>query len=183
MTKIQHLNSTDSRGRALRARRHLTHGLRLLGDHIGNLAITVIGVSVAARITNDIVEFAPVLNIADGMAVLLILATWGAALLVTGFAYYAADLIDPDSRDGDDLWDATTAFKDTVEDLTNGANYDDIRLALQASNALPALYELTVQLRTAYAQDGEMDEAAALSDTAALVRAAAQSFGHRDIGQ
>ncbi|MEU2098705.1 hypothetical protein ABZ741_21250 [Streptomyces globisporus] len=183
MTEIQHLNSTDSRGRALRARRHITHGLRLLGDHIGNLAIAVIGVGVAARITNDIVEFAPVLNIADGMAVLLILATWGAALLVAGFAYYAADLIDPDSRDGDDLWDATTAFKDTVEDLTNGANYDDIRLALQASNALPALYELTVQLRTAYAQDGEMDEAAALSDTAALVRAAAQSFGHRDIGQ
>ncbi|MFC9803301.1 hypothetical protein ACFWGE_21520 [Streptomyces bacillaris] len=183
MTEIQHLNSTDSRGRALRARRHITHGLRLVGDHVSTLAVVVAGVGVAVWIANDIVEFAPVLNITDGMAALLILATWGAALLVKGLAYSAADRIDPDSRDGDELWEATTVFKDAVEDLANGANYDNIRLALQASNALPALYELTVQLRTAYAQDGEMDEAAALSDTAALVRAAAQSFGHRDIGQ
>ncbi|MEV6425001.1 hypothetical protein [Streptomyces sp. NPDC051662] len=183
MTAIQHLNSTDSRGRALRARRHTARVLHLVGDHIGTLAIGVVGAGVVAWIVNDIVEFAPVLNVTEGVAVLLVLAVWGAARMVEGFAYDAADRIDPDSRDGDDLWDATTAFQGTVEDLANGANYDDIRLALQASNALPALHGLTVQLRNAYAQDGEMEEAAALSDTAALIRAAAESMGHRDLSE
>ncbi|MFJ3183950.1 hypothetical protein ACIPJN_36945 [Streptomyces sp. NPDC086796] len=183
MTAIQHLSSTDSRSRALRARRHTTRVLHLVGDHIGTVALGAVGVAVVARIVNDIVEFAPVLNVTDGVAVLLVLAVWGAARLVEGFAYDIADRVDPDSRDGDDLWDVTTALRANVEDITNGADYDEIRLALQTSKTLPALYELTVQLRNAYAQDGEMEEASALSDTAALVRAAAESLGHRDIGQ
>ncbi|MEU5483505.1 hypothetical protein [Streptomyces mirabilis] len=177
MTEIQHLNSADSRGRALRARQHITHGLRLLGDHIGTVAIVVAGAGVAARIVNSIVEFAPVLNVTDGMAALLILAVWGAALLVKGFAYDIADRIDPDLRDGDDLWDATKVFQANAADIAEGANYDDIRLALQASQVVPALHGLTVLLRNAYAQDGEMEEASALSDTAALLRAVAESMG------
>ncbi|WP_328418419.1 hypothetical protein OG542_40380 (plasmid) [Streptomyces violaceus] len=181
MTAIQHFNSAD--GRALRALRRTTHVLRLVGDHVSTVAAGVVGAGVLAWMVNDVTEFAPVLTITDNMAMLLVLATWGAALLVKGFAYDTADRIDPDSRDGDDLWEATTAFRDTVEDITNGADYDDIRLALQASQVLPALHELTVHLRGAYAQDGEMEEAAALSDTAALVRAAAESMGHRDLSE
>lgn len=179
MTAIQHFNSAD--GRALRALRRTTHALRLVGDHVSTVAVGVVGAGVLAWMVNDVTEFAPVLNITDNMAMLLVLATWGTALLIKGFAYYVADRIDPDARDGDDLWDATTALRDTVEDITNGANYDDILLALQASQVLPALHELTVHLRGAYAQDGEMEEAAALSDTVALVRAAAESMGHRDL--
>ncbi|MEU0287503.1 hypothetical protein [Streptomyces sp. NPDC006147] len=178
-----HLNSADSHGRALRALRRTTHILRLVGDHITTVAAGVVGAGFLAYMVNDVTEFAPVLTITDNMAMLLILATWGAALLVKGFAYEIADRIDPDSRDGDDLWEATTVLRDTVEDLTNGADYDDIRLALQASQVLPALHELTVHLRGAYAQDGEMEEAAALSDTVALVRAAAESMGHRDLSE
>lgn len=181
MTAIQHFNSAD--GRALRALRRTTLVLRLVGDHVSTVAVGVVGAGVLAWMVNDVTEFAPVLTITDNMAMLLVLATWGAALLVKGFAYDIADRIDPDSRDGDDLWEATTALRDTVEDITNGANYDDIRLALQASQVLPALHELTVHLRGAYAQDGEMEEAAALSDTVALVRAAAESMGHRDLSE
>ncbi|MFD5588792.1 hypothetical protein ACFWII_33930 [Streptomyces sp. NPDC127063] len=180
MTVMQ-LNSAD--GRALRALRHTTHVLRLVGDYVSTVAAGVALAGALAWVANDVTEFTPVLNITNAMAALLILATWGAALLVKGLAYDVADRIDPDARDGDDLWEATTALRDTVEDITNGANYDDIRLALQASQVLPALHELTVHLRGAYAQDGETDEAAALSDTAALVRAAAESLGHRDLSE
>lgn len=175
-----HLNSADGHGRALR---RTTHVLRLVGDHVSTVAVGVVGAGVLAWMVNDVTEFAPVLTITGNMAMLLVLATWGAALLVKGFAYDIADRIDPDGRDGDDLWEATTAFRDAVEDITNGANYDDIRLALSASQVLPALHELTVHLRGAYAQDGEMEEAAALSDTVALVRAAAESMGHRDLSE
>ncbi|MEW2265933.1 hypothetical protein ACGF5T_33470 [Streptomyces sp. NPDC047853] len=178
-----HLNSANGHGHALLALRRTTHVLRLVGDHVSTVAVGVVGAGVLAWMVNDVTEFTPVLTITANMAILLILATWGAALLVKGFAYDIADRIDPDSRDGDDLWEATTALRDTVEDITNGANYDDIRLALQASQVLPALHELTVHLRGAYAQDGEMEEAAALSDTVALVRAAAESMGHRDLSE
>ncbi len=175
-----HLNSAGGHRSVLR---RTTHVLRLVGDHITTVAAGVVGAGFLAYMVNDVTEFAPVLTITDNMAMLLILATWGAALLVKGFAYEIADRIDPDSRDGDDLWEATTVLRDTVEDLTNGADYDDIRLALQASQVLPALHELTVHLRGAYARDGEMEEAAALSDTVALVRAAAESMGHRDLSE
>jgi hypothetical protein len=67
--------------------------------------------------------------------------------------------------------------------IADGADYDEIRLALQASQVLPALHGLFDELRNAYAVSDEMDEAAALSDTVALVRNAAASFGHHDIGQ
>ncbi|MBC2869836.1 hypothetical protein [Streptomyces mexicanus] len=180
-----HLNSADGHGhgRALRARRCTTRVLRLVGDHISTVAVGVVGAGALAWMINHVTEFAPVLNITDNMAILLILATWGTAHLVKGFAYDVADGIDPDARDGDDLWKAATAFRDTAEDITNGANYDDIRLALQTSQVLPALHELTVHLRGAYALDGEMEEAAALSDTVALVRVAAESLGHRDLSE
>ncbi|MEH0589826.1 hypothetical protein QA942_39675 [Streptomyces sp. B21-106] len=178
-----HLNSTDARGRALRALRLTVRALRLVGDHAGNVGISALLAAVIAWMVNDVVEFTTVLNVTSGKAILLILATWGAARLIEAAAYDVADWIDPDSRDGGDLWDATTAFRDSVEDITNGADYDDIRLALQASLALPALHELTVQLRNAYAQDGEMEEASALSDTAALVRAAAESMGHHGLSE
>ncbi|WP_055689232.1 hypothetical protein [Streptomyces prasinus] len=178
-----HLNSADGHGRALRVLRRTTHVLRLVGDHVSTVAVGVVGAGVLTWMVNDVTEFVPVLTITDNMAMLLVLATWGAALLVKGFAYDIADRIDPDGRDGDDLWEATTALRDAVEDITNGANYDDIRLALQASQVLPTLHELTVHLRGAYAQDGEMEEAAALSDTVALVRAAAESMGHRDLSE
>lgn len=181
MTAIQHFTSAD--GRALRALRRTTHVLRLVGDHIGNVAVSTVAVGVVAWMVNTLAEFAPVLNITDGVAILLVLATWGAALLLKGFAYDIADRIDPDLRDGDDLWDATQVFQANSADLAEGADYDDIRLALQASQVLPALYGLTEQLRNEYAKDGEMEEAAALSDTVALLRAAAQSFGHHDTGQ
>ncbi|WP_186779924.1 hypothetical protein [Streptomyces salinarius] len=105
------------------------------------------------------------------------------AWMVNDVTEFAPVLTDPDSRDGDDLWEATTALRDTVKGITNGADYDDVRLALQASQVLPALHELTVHLRSAYAQDGEMAEAAALSDTVALVRAAAESMGHCDLSE
>ncbi|MCX4682593.1 hypothetical protein OG413_46265 [Streptomyces sp. NBC_01433] len=194
MTEIQHLNSTDSR--APQALSHITRALRLVGDHVQTVAIGAMGVAVAARFVNEIgiVEFAPVPNVTDGVAALLILAVYGAARIVEGFAYAVADRIDPDSCDGDDLrdataafrangddlWDVTAAFRANAEDITNGADYEAIRLALQASEALPALHELTVQLRSAYAQDGEVEEVSALDDTAALIRAAAESLGHRD---
>ncbi|QHC33916.1 hypothetical protein [Streptomyces sp. HF10] len=131
MTAIQHLNSSDLRGRVLRALRLTVRVLRLVGDHVGSVA----------------------------------------------------DWIDPDSRDGDDLWDVATALRVNADDIASGADYDDIRLALQVSQVLPALHGLTVQLRNGYALDGEMEEAAALSDTAALVRAAAESMGHLDLGE
>ncbi|MFI9801973.1 hypothetical protein [Streptomyces sp. NPDC052302] len=178
-----HLNSADGNGRGLSTLRRTTHVLRLIGDHVPTAAAGVVVAGVLAWTVNDVTEFAPVLTITANMAMLLILATWGAALLVKGFAYYIADRIDPDSRDGDDLWDATTALRGAVEDITNGANYDDICLNLQASRVLPALHELTGHLRNAYAEDGEMAEAAALSDTVALVRAAAESMGHRDLSE
>ncbi|MEV5774266.1 hypothetical protein AB0L49_23900 [Streptomyces antimycoticus] len=183
MTAIQHLNSADGHGRALRAQRHTTRILRLVGDHIGTAALGIAAVAVAAWMANDVVEFAPVLNLTEGVVILLILAVWGAARLIESFAYDLAEWIDPDSRDGDDLWDATTAFRDNAEDITNGADYDDIRLTLQTSQVLPALHGLAAQLRNAYAQDGEMEEASALSDTAALLRAAAESLGHRDLSE
>lgn len=176
MTAMQ-LNSTDVHGRVLRARRRTTRVLRVVGDHVQVVTLAAIAIGVVAWMVNDVAEFAPVLNVTDGVAILLILAAWGTARVVEGCAYDVADLIDPDSRDGDDLWDATTAFRANSEDITNGADYDDIRLALQASLVVPALHELTVQLRNAYAQDGEMEEASALSDTAALLRAVAESMG------
>ncbi|MGW5042143.1 hypothetical protein ACWEQK_28700 [Streptomyces parvulus] len=178
-----HLNSADGHGRALQALRRTTHVLRLVGDHVSTVAVGFICAGALAWMVNDVTEFAPVLTITGNMAILLALATAGAALLVKGFADDIADRIDPDRRDGDDLWEATTALRDAVEDVTNGADYDDIRLALQASQVLPALHELTVHLRGAYAKDGEMEEAAALSDTVALVRAAAESMGHRDLSE
>lgn len=183
MTAIQHLNSSDLRGRALRALRLTVRVLRLVGDHAGNVGVGVVAAAVLAWMVNDVVEFTTVLNITSGRAILLILAAWGTARLIEAAAYDVADWIDPDSRDGDDLWDVTTALRANAEDITNGANYDDIRLALQTSEVLPALHGLTVLLRSAYAQDGEMEEAAALSDTAALVRAAAESMGHRDLSE
>ncbi|MET9016884.1 hypothetical protein ABZX74_39410 [Streptomyces olivaceoviridis] len=178
-----HLNSADGDGRALRARRRTTQVLRLVGDHVSTVAVGFAGAGALAWMMNDVTEFAPVLNISDNMAILLVLATWGTAMVIKGFAYDVADRIDPDSRDGDDLWDATTALRDTAEEITSGADYDDVRLALQASQVLPALHGLTVQLRNAYVQDGEMEEAAALADTVALVRAAAESMGHRDLSE
>lgn len=178
-----HLNSAEGPSRTLRALRRTTHVLRLVGDHISTVAVGVVGAGVLGWMVNDVTGFASVLTITDNMAILLVLATWGTALLIKALAYDVADRIDPDACDGEDLWDAATVFRDTVEDITNGANYDDIRLALQASQVLPALHELTVHLRGAYAQDGEMEEAAALSDTVALVRAAAESMGHRDLSE
>lgn len=177
------LDSADNYGRAVRSLRRTTRILRLVGDHVPTVAAGVVAAGVLAWTVNDVTEFAPVLSITHNMAMLLVLATWGAALLVKNLVHVIADVINPDSRDGDSLWEATTALRDTVEDITNGADYDDVRLALQASQVLPALHELTVQLRGAYARDGEMEEAAALSDTAALVRAAAESMGHRDLSE
>ncbi|MEU2380375.1 hypothetical protein [Streptomyces misionensis] len=178
-----HLNSADGRDRTLRALRRTTHVLRLVGDHVPTVAIGAIGAGALAWMVNRVTEFAPVLDLTEYMADLLILATWGMALLIKSFVYDVADRIDPDARDGDDLWKAATSFQDTAEDIINGADYDDIRLALQASQVLPALHGLTVQLRNAYALDGEIEEAAALSDTVALVRAAAESMGHRDLSE
>lgn len=183
MTAIQHLNPAGGHGRALQALRRTTLVLRLVGDYIGIVAVGAVAVGVVAWMANDVVEFAPVLNVTANVAILLVLATWGAARLIEGLAYDIADRIDPDLRDGDNLWDATTVFQANAADLAEGANYDDIRLALQDSQVLPALYGLTEQLRNEYAKDGEMEEASALGDTAALIRAAAQSFGHHDIGQ
>ncbi|MDX2698938.1 hypothetical protein [Streptomyces ipomoeae] len=181
MTAMQ-LNSADGHGRGLRALRLTTHVLRRVGDRVQAVALGVVGVAVAAWMVNGVVDFTPVLDVTEGVAILLILATWGVARLIEGFAYDVADWIDPDARDGDDLFSAATLLQGNVDDLRQGADYDDIRLGLQASNVLPVLYVLTTSLRNEYANDGEMEEASALSDTAALVRAAAESFGHKDIG-
>ncbi|GHI98211.1 hypothetical protein TPA0906_00770 [Streptomyces olivaceus] len=180
MTAIQHSNSSDLRGRALRL---AVHALRLAGDHAESVGILVVAVAVIAWVVNGLVEFTTVLNIPFGGAILLILAARGTVRLIETATSGIAARIDPDSRDGDDLWDVTTALRANAEAITNGANYDDIRLALQTSEVLPALHGLTVQLRSAYAQEGEMEEAAALSDTVALVRAAAESMGHRDLSE
>jgi hypothetical protein len=177
------MHLTSTRGRALRALRRTTHVLRLVGDYVSAVWLCGIVVGALAWMANSVSEFTPVLNMTANMVILLVLATWATAQWIEGCAYEVADRIDPDSRDGDDLWEATTALRDAVEDITNGANYDDIRLALQASQVLPALHELTVHLRGAYAQDGEMEEAAALSDTVALIRAAAESMGHRNLSE
>ncbi|MGC5000619.1 hypothetical protein [Streptomyces sp. DT195] len=178
-----HLNSTDHSGRALRARRRTTHGLRVVGDQVQTAVFGAVLAAVAAWMVNSVVGFASVLNVTGGVAILLVLAGWGAAQVIRSCAYDVADMIDPDSRDGDVLWGTTKVVRALAEDVTHGADYDDIRLALQASGLVPALHELTVQLRGAYAEDGEMEEASALSDTVALVRAAAQSLGHQDLGE
>ncbi|MFE0453129.1 hypothetical protein ACFW2D_17950 [Streptomyces sp. NPDC058914] len=183
MTAIQRLNSIDGRGRAVRALCRTSYVLRLVGDYVGTVTVGAVAVAAVAWMANDVHEFAPALNVTSGVAILLILAAWGSARLIESFAYDAADRIDPGVRDGDDLWDATKAFQANVRDITEGADYDDIRIALQASQVLPALHGLTVQLRNAYAKDGEMEEASALSDTVALLHAAAESLGHRDIGE
>ncbi|MFE9437079.1 hypothetical protein [Streptomyces sp. NPDC006640] len=181
MTTVQHLNSTDNRGRALRTRKHLTHGLRLLGDHVGTVALVVAGGGALARIANgSVVEFAPVLNVTDSVAVVLVMAVWGAATLVRGFAYDIADRIDPDRRDGDDLWDVAKEIDATTRDLLNGADVNDTAIALQASKVVPALRGLVGLLSVKYSENGEPDEAQALQETEALLSRAANSLGHRD---
>ncbi|GHB75890.1 hypothetical protein GCM10010331_74670 [Streptomyces xanthochromogenes] len=183
MTAIQHLNSRDLHGRALRARRLTVRVLRLVGIHAGNVTIGAIYAAVIAWMVNDVVEFTTVLNITSNRVILLILAAWGTTQLIRAAAYDIADRVDPDRRDSDDLWDVAAALRANAQDITNGADYDEIRLALQTSEVLPALHGLTARLRGAYAQDGEMEEASALSDTTALIRAAAESLGHRELSE
>ncbi|OEJ20811.1 hypothetical protein AR457_41815 (plasmid) [Streptomyces agglomeratus] len=180
MTAIQHLNAAGDHGRSRQALRRSTRALRLVGDHVGRVTVVALAVTVLAGMVNDIVEFAPVLNLTSGVEILLILAGWGAARVIEEIAYDVADRIDPDLRDGDDLWDATQVLQANAAALAEGANYDHVRRSLQASQVLPALHGLTEQLRDDYAKNDEMQEASALSDTAALIRAAAQSFGHHD---
>ncbi|MFF4902583.1 hypothetical protein [Streptomyces sp. NPDC001068] len=181
MTMAQHLNSAVNDGRALRTRQHITHGMRLLGDHTGTLTIVVTGAGVVAwSINTYIVVFAPVLNVTFGMAVVLILAAFGAAHTIRGLAYGFADRIDPDSRDGDDLWDVAQQIDATTRDLLNGADLDDTSIALQASKVVPALRGLVGLLSVKYAENGKPDEAAALEETEALLSRAANSLGHRD---
>ncbi|POX58871.1 hypothetical protein C3492_35665 [Streptomyces sp. Ru62] len=176
---VTHLNSADGHGLALRARRHTTHVLRLVGDHISTVAVGVAGAGALAWMANDITEFAPVLNITVNMATLLILATWGTALLIKAFAYDVADWIDPDARDGDDLWKIAKDIKQIARDVRTGASYDDVRLNVQCSKVLPAVEQLLGAIGDSYDDNGEEDEASAAYNAALSVREAACHFGEK----
>lgn len=183
MTETQQLATVPAGGRGTKALRLTTHALRRVGDLVGAVTTWTATGLVVAWMANDVFEFTPLLDVTGNMAILLLLAAAGAAAVIESMAYDIADRIDPDTRDGDDLWDAVKVLNQNVADISQGADYDDVRLALQASGVLPALFALTASLRDEYANDGEMEEASALSNTAALVRAAAESFGHKDLGE
>ncbi|MGW3414579.1 hypothetical protein [Streptomyces sp. NPDC000888] len=182
MTQTQHLVSISSG--FTKALRLTTRVLRLVGDHTGTVAVWTAAVGVVVWMANDVAGFAPVLDrFTAGDMILLLLALAGGITLVEAIAFGAANALDPDARDGDDLWDAVQVINRNLVDISQGADYDDVRIALQTSGVLPALHALTTSLRDEYANDGEMEEASALSDTTALIRSAAESFGHRDLGQ
>ncbi|MEW1551302.1 hypothetical protein [Streptomyces tsukubensis] len=183
MTTIQRLS--PSAGRGGRALRRTTRTLLLVGDNIQAAAVGLVVSVSAAWMLNDSVGFssAPVLNVSGGMAVLLVLAVWGAARLIENITYDIADRISPAQHDGGDLWAVTSTLQAEAAALADGADHDDIRAALQASQVLPALHGLMEELNTAYARNGALEESSALWDTTALLRAAAHSFGHGDIGQ
>ncbi|MFE4539628.1 hypothetical protein ACFRKB_31960 [Streptomyces scopuliridis] len=179
MTAIQHLNSADGSGRALRALRRTTHVLRLVGDHVGTVTVGAVTVAVAAWMVNDVTEFAPVLNVTENVAILLILAAWGTARLIESFAYDIADRIDPDTRDGDDLWEIAQDIQQIARDVRTGADHDDVRLAVQCSRVLPAVEQLLGAIGDLYDEEGEEDEASAAYNAALCVRGAAGHVGEK----
>ncbi|QDN84357.1 hypothetical protein [Streptomyces sp. RLB3-6] len=183
MTEIQQLSTTPDDSRGIKAlRRTTTHVLRLVGDYVGIGTVAVASLGVVGYIANAVAGVVPAFDqVTVAGLIVVILATWGGAQLIELVSYGTAAAIDPDAKDGDDLWDAAKVLRANAADISQGVDYDDVRLGLQASNVLPALYVLTTALRNEYASDGEMEEASAISDTAALLRAAAESFGHKDV--
>ncbi|MET8859241.1 hypothetical protein [Streptomyces sp. NPDC004579] len=184
MTESQPIDS--SLIRTANVRRATTRVLRLVGRNIDTAANLPVALAVLTWIANTVVEFAPALTrLTVWDVILYLLAVGGGIAVIENVTLTVASLIDPDSdRDGDDLWDAAQVLtKNAVAVGEGGADYGDVCIALQASRVMPALHGLTAQLRDAYARDGDMEEASALSDTEALIRTAAESLGHRDIGK
>ncbi|MGW3154557.1 hypothetical protein [Streptomyces sp. NPDC001089] len=187
MNELQHSGSSPVH--AANVRRATTRVLRLVGRNIDAVAVLPVALAVVAWLANTLVGFAPTLTrLTFWDMVLYLLAVGGGITVIEIVTFTVANLIDPDRRgddhqDGDDLWDATQVLTKNADAIGEGADYDGICLALRASKVMPALHGLTVKLRDAYARDGEMEEASALSDTEAMVRAAAESLGHRDIAQ
>ncbi|MFE7442384.1 hypothetical protein ACFU7X_18255 [Streptomyces chartreusis] len=182
MTETQQAATATARadGRDIKARRVVTLGLRMTGGTVGGAAAWIGVVGVAVWIANDVTPFAPALSrVTEWAVIALVLALWGAAVLIENVANTAADWIDPDARDGDDLWEIASTIQRLAHDVRLGADYDDVRISVQCSRVLPAVEQLLGALGDMYDEDNEQDEASAAYNAALSVREAARLFGEK----
>lgn len=178
--ETQQLATAPAASRGTKVLRVAAQALRRVGDLVGAAVTWAATIAVVVLIANDVAGFASALDRVMGPKVaVLILAAWGVAQLVESAAYGAADWIDPDARDGDLLWDVVKDLKQLAADVRQGADYDDVRLGVQASKLLPAVEQLLGAIGDMYDEDGEDDEASALYVAAVTVREAAAHLGEK----
>ncbi|MCT9142421.1 hypothetical protein [Streptomyces violarus] len=181
MTEINSISAAPAGSRGTKARRLSARIAWETSERVTGLAFGVFLLAFVGGVVNKYSGALPVYDDVTGTDMgIFFLALWGGAKVLEALADEFAEWINPDARDGDLLFAVAAQIEQVTSDVRQGADYDDVRLALQSSNLTPGLYALATVLRDEYAREGEMEEASALSDTAALARAVAISLGHRD---
>lgn len=151
------------------------HGAASLADNIAALVAIVIAVTSlfgigpawAQRSTTGVV--------------LLVLAAFGAARLSDQMLTDIADAIDPDSYDGDRTFLAATVLRDVASDVDNGADLDDVRIAIQDSRVLAELRDLLSVVALHQIEEQQELEANAFNEAAEHVEAAARTLGDKQL--
>ncbi|MFF3256498.1 hypothetical protein ACFYWP_37205 [Actinacidiphila glaucinigra] len=180
MTQTQQPGATTASNRGTKALRITTRVLREIGDRLEGLAVI-------AAVTVVCFHLAGITRFDDTQLVVVILAVWGAAMLIRPATYGFADWIDPDIKDGDDLFGAAQKIKDVASDIYQGADCYDVTVAVTASEILPAVSRLLGALGDAYTEgactecgdDVDNEEAGALYAAGVAVRDAARHLGHK----
>jgi hypothetical protein len=163
-------------GRGTKALRLTTRVLREVADRLeGTALLAMFAVGIAG-----ISHVGPAwLQASGNELVVFVFAAWGLAKLGDRALYDIADWIDPDARDGDSAFVAAELFKQLAADVRQGAEWDDVRIGLKASQVLPALYGALDDLGDVYAGLGEDDEAEDLRAAAAGIRTASRHLGDK----
>lgn len=165
-------------GRGRHVRRIATVGLTDAADLLDNLAFLVmIGLAVTS-IGNVGPAWA---QLDDGSFAVAVFALYGAARVIEGLFNSLADAVNPDSGDGDPAYLVAIALRGLASDVDNGADADDVLMALQDSRVLAEMGDVLSTLAVHSLDDGELEEANAQYAAAGHLYRAARELGDKQL--
>ncbi|RMI39754.1 hypothetical protein [Streptomyces triticirhizae] len=167
----QHVPTAPARvGRAITARRWTVSVLHVLAEATDNLTVA----AAASLAATSMFEFGPQwaqLTSAFDLT-LALLALYGAARLIGPGLTGLANTMDPDLHDGHDLREAARLINQTWQDLTAGADRDDVLRNLHIATLPEQLAGLLEEL----AKEEPEDTKVRLWDAADQLRAVARTL-------
>ncbi|THA28253.1 hypothetical protein E4198_00110 [Streptomyces sp. RKND-216] len=170
--------ASPATGRGFKVRRITAEALPRVADLIDHLAfLAMIGLAVTS-----IGNLGPAwAQLNDGAFTVAVFALFGASRFVEGLFTSVSDALDPGTTDGDPAHLAACVLRGLASDLDNGADNDDVRIAIQDSRVLAEAGDLLFTLAVNYRASGDPEPSAAFGTAADHVYRAARELGDKQV--